>query len=157
MTLALLGILTAYIAVSSSTTPAASTHGTTTQYHLPQNSLTGCRPRGRPNHLTACQRRRRSPAHPQPCRDAPPPTLEVSQRSKTLLSTVGAAVAPLVLCETTMTSGHTVTGATRERQRATTTRDDDNEVRRDTAGKVVLPPPSREVRGRWLDLAISHH
>ena len=116
------------------------------QPHAPKFSdwLSTAWPAEPPNSL----RQRGSPAHPRPCRYAPPPTLEVNQRSKTPLST-------LVLCETTVTSGHTVTGATRERQRATTTRDDDNEERRDTAGKVVLPPPSPEVRGHWLDLAIT--
>ena len=48
MTLALLGMLTAYIAISP------------TQYHI---------------------RRRGSLPHPRPCRDVPPPTLEVNQRS----------------------------------------------------------------------------
>ena len=59
----------------------------------------------------------------------------------------------LFILRETVPSCHTVTRrAARQRQRATTTGDDGDKERRDIAGKVVLPPPSPEVRIFQLDL-----
>ena len=51
---------------------------------------------------------------------------------------------------------HPMTSATKARQRPTTTREDGDKERWDMVGQMVLPPPSPEVRIRWLDFVITH-